>query len=129
MKPIETFAVQKSDAEWKDELPPESFCVLRQHGTERRHESARQGEYRPGIFNCVACAQPLFLSHTKFDSGTGWPSFFQPIACAIATAVDSSHVMKCTEVSCSRCCGHLRSIFPAGPKPTGARHCISGVAL
>ena len=129
MKPTETFTVQKTESEWQQELPPESFCVLREHGTERAGTSPLDKEYRPGVFKCAGCGQPLFLSDSKFNSGTGWPSFFQPIAGAIGTTVDSSHFMTRTEVHCSRCGGHLGHVFPDGPKPTGERYCMNGVAL
>jgi peptide-methionine (R)-S-oxide reductase len=129
MKPTDTFAVQKPDSEWKRELTPEAFCVLREHGTERAGSSPLDKEYRPGVFKCVACGQPLFLSDTKFNSGSGWPSFFQPLEDAIVTTVDRSHFMTRTEVQCSRCGGHLGHVFPDGPKPTGERYCINGVAL
>jgi peptide-methionine (R)-S-oxide reductase len=129
MKPNETFAVQKSESEWKSELPQEAFCVLREHGTERAGSSPLDKEYRPGVFKCTACGQALFLSDTKFNSGTGWPSFFQPIAGATATTVDKSGFMTRTEVHCSRCGGHLGHVFTDGPKPTGERYCMNGVAL
>ncbi len=129
MKSNETFDVQKSDEEWQKELPQAAFCVLRQHGTERAGSSPLDKEYRPGVFKCAACGQPLFVSDTKFNSGTGWPSFFQPIAGATATTVDDSHFMRRTEVHCSRCGGHLGHVFPDGPKPTGERYCMNGVAL
>jgi peptide-methionine (R)-S-oxide reductase len=129
MKPNETFAVQKSDTEWKQELTPESFCVLREHGTERAGSSPLDKENRPGTFKCAACDQALFVSDTKFNSGTGWPSFFQPIAGATATTTDDSHLMRRTEVHCSRCGGHLGHVFPDGPKPTGERYCMNGVSL
>ncbi len=129
MKPNETFAVQKTESDWKNELTPAAFCVLREHGTERAGSSPLDKEHRPGVFNCAACGQALFLSDTKFNSGTGWPSFFQPLAGAIATTVDSSHLMSRTEVHCSRCGGHLGHVFPDGPKPTGERYCMNGVSL
>ena len=129
MKPTGTFAFEKTDDEWKNDLTPAAFCVLREHGTERAGSSPLDKEYRPGVFNCAACGQGLFLSDTKFNSGTGWPSFFQPIAGTIATTVDGSHLMTRTEVHCSRCGGHLGHIFPDGPKPSGERYCMNGVAL
>ncbi|MGH8263621.1 MAG: peptide-methionine (R)-S-oxide reductase MsrB, partial [Steroidobacteraceae bacterium] len=97
--------------------------------TERAGSSPLDKEYRTGVFKCAACGQPLFLSDAKFNSGTGWPSFFQPIAGATATTVDDSHFMQRTEVHCSRCGGHLGHVFSDGPKPTGERYCMNGVAL
>jgi peptide-methionine (R)-S-oxide reductase len=124
-----TFAVEKPDGDWQKELTPAAFCVLREHGTERAGSSPLDKEYRPGTFKCAGCGQPLFLSDTKFDSGSGWPSFFQPIAGAVATTTDTSHFMTRTEVHCSRCGGHLGHVFPDGPRPTGERYCMNGVAL
>jgi peptide-methionine (R)-S-oxide reductase len=128
-RPGDTFAVEKTDSEWQRELTPEVFCVLREHGTERAGSSPLDKEYRPGTFTCAGCGQPLFVSDAKFNSGTGWPSFFQPLAGAVATSTDTSHYMTRTEVHCSRCGGHLGHVFPDGPKPTGERYCINGVAL
>ena len=129
MKPTEHYAVEKSDQEWRKELSADQFCVLREHGTERPGSSPLNKEYRAGIFKCAACDQPLFESGAKFDSGTGWPSFFQPIAGAVATTEDTSHFMKRIEVHCSRCGGHLGHQFPDGPKPTGQRYCMNGISL
>jgi peptide-methionine (R)-S-oxide reductase len=129
MKQPESYPVEKPDGEWQRELTPEAFCVLREHGTERAGSSPLDKEYRPGTFKCAGCGQALFLSDTKFNSGTGWPSFFQPIAGAVATKTDSSHLMTRTEVHCSRCGGHLGHVFADGPKPTGERYCMNGVAL
>jgi peptide-methionine (R)-S-oxide reductase len=129
MKTNEHFAVEKSQEEWRRELSTDQFCVLREHGTERAGSSPLNKEHRTGIFHCAACDQPLFESGTKFESGSGWPSFFQPIAGAVATSEDSSHFMRRTEVHCSRCGGHLGHVFPDGPKPTGERYCMNGVAL
>jgi peptide-methionine (R)-S-oxide reductase len=129
MKPTEPFAVEKSDKEWREELSADQFCVLREHGTERPGSSPLNKEYRAGIFKCAACDQPLFESGAKFDSGTGWPSFFQPIAGAVATTADTSHFMKRIEVLCSRCGGHLGHQFADGPQPTGQRYCMNGIAL
>lgn len=129
MSADEHFAVEKSDAEWQSELTPDQFCVLRQHGTERAGTSPLNKEYRKGTFKCAACGQALFASGTKFDSGTGWPSFFQPLEGAIGTREDASHFMRRTEVHCSRCGGHLGHVFPDGPAPTGQRYCMNGTAL
>jgi peptide-methionine (R)-S-oxide reductase len=129
MKTNEQFAVEKSQEEWRRELSTDQFCVLREHGTERAGSSPLNKEHRAGVFHCAACDQPLFESGTKFDSGTGWPSFFQPIEGAVATTEDSSHFMRRTEVHCSRCGGHLGHVFPDGPKPTGERYCMNGISL
>jgi peptide-methionine (R)-S-oxide reductase len=125
----ETFEVVKSEAEWKAALTPEQFRVLRQHGTERPFSSALNDEHRRGTFHCAGCDLPLFGSETKFDSGTGWPSFYAPIDGAVRTASDSSFLMRRTEVHCRRCGGHLGHVFDDGPKPTGLRYCMNGVAL
>jgi peptide-methionine (R)-S-oxide reductase len=129
MKSDEHYAVEKSTDEWKRELTPDQFCVLREHGTERAGSSPLNKEHRPGTFKCAACGQALFESGTKFDSGTGWPSFFQPIPGATGESVDTSHFMKRTEVHCSRCGSHLGHVFPDGPPPTGQRYCMNGIAL
>jgi peptide-methionine (R)-S-oxide reductase len=121
--------VQKTDDEWRETLTPDQFYVLRQHGTERAGTSPLNFEKRDGIFSCAACGQPLFSSDTKFESGTGWPSFFRPLEGAVATTVDNSFGMTRVEVHCSRCGGHLGHVFPDGPKPTGERYCMNGVAL
>ena len=129
MKSTEQYPLEKSDQEWRKELTPDQFCVLREHGTERAGSSPLNKEHRTGIFKCAACDQPLFESGTKFDSGTGWPSFFHPIAGAVATSEDKALFMKRTEVHCSRCGGHLGHVFPDGPPPTGERYCMNGVSL
>jgi peptide-methionine (R)-S-oxide reductase len=121
--------VQKTDDEWRKTLTPEQFHVLREHGTERAGTSPLNVEKRDGIFTCGACGQPLFTSDTKFESGTGWPSFYRPIEGAITTTTDRSYGMTRVEVQCSRCGGHLGHVFPDGPKPTGERYCMNGVAL
>lgn len=126
----ESTELPKNDAEWKERLTPEQFRVARQKGTER----AFTGEYwdckAPGEYRCVACGQPLFDSSTKFDSGTGWPSFWQPIESgAVTTEQDTSWFMRRTEVLCSRCGAHLGHVFPDGPEPTGQRYCINSVVL
>jgi peptide-methionine (R)-S-oxide reductase len=119
----------RTDAEWKNELPPETFSVMRQHGTERAGSSGLNKEHREGRYACAACALPLFESSAKFDSGTGWPSFFAPLPEAVATTVDRAYGMSRTEVHCARCGGHLGHVFPDGPRPTGERYCMNGVAL
>jgi peptide-methionine (R)-S-oxide reductase len=123
------FAVTKTEAEWKSILTPEQFHVLRKHGTERAFTSPLDKNYEPGTYVCTGCEQPLFTSETKFNSGTGWPSFYQPIEGAIATTVDRSFFMTRIEVHCSRCGGHLGHVFNDGPAPTGQRYCMNGVAL
>jgi peptide-methionine (R)-S-oxide reductase len=121
--------IVKTDAEWKKILTPEQYYVLRQHGTERPGSCALLREHRTGAFSCAGCGQRLFKSGPKFESGTGWPSFFEPIEGAIDTTVDRTFGMTRTEVHCSRCDGHLGHVFPDGPPPTGLRYCINGVAL
>jgi peptide-methionine (R)-S-oxide reductase len=125
----EHFPVEKSEAEWRAQLSPQQFQVLRKHGTERAGTSPLDKEYRPGSFQCAGCGQPLFESSTKFNSGTGWPSFFAPIDAAVETSQDRSLFMRRTEVHCSRCGGHLGHVFEDGPAPTGLRYCMNGVAL
>jgi peptide-methionine (R)-S-oxide reductase len=125
----ETFPVQKSEAEWRAALSPEAFRVLRGHGTERPGTSPLNHEKRTGTFTCAGCGTPLFQSDTKFESGTGWPSFFRPIEGAVATRTDRSFFMTRVEVHCARCGGHLGHVFPDGPKPTGERYCMNGVSL
>jgi len=122
-------AVEKPDAQWQRELTPEQFRVLRAHGTERAGTSPLNSEHRPGMFRCAGCGQPLFKSDTKFDSGTGWPSFYQPLEGAVGTSNDGAFNMQRTEVHCSACRGHLGHVFPDGPKPTGERYCMNGAAL
>ena len=123
------YKIMKTEDEWKQILTPEQFKVLRKHGTERPSSSPLDKEYSSGTYNCSGCDQPLFTSDTKFDSRTGWPSFFQPIEGAIATTVDNSLFMKRVEVHCSNCGGHLGHVFDDGPKPTGQRYCMNGVSL
>ena len=123
------FEVQKSEQEWREELTPEQFKVLRKHGTERAGTSSLDKVYDEGVFKCAGCGQPLFTSETKFDSGTGWPSFYAPIEGATETTVDRSFFMVRTEVHCSRCGGHLGHVFNDGPRPTGQRYCMNGVSL
>ena len=122
--------IVKSDADWKKQLTPEQYYVTRQHGTERAFTNPLNNEKRGGMFNCVCCAAPLFSSDTKFDSGTGWPSFFAPVSKdAVGEHVDRSLFMRRTEVRCAACDAHLGHVFPDGPKPTGARYCMNGIAL
>jgi peptide-methionine (R)-S-oxide reductase len=118
-----------SDADWAHLLTPEQFRVLRGHGTELPGSSKLNAEKRPGIFRCAACDTPLFDSSTKYESGSGWPSFYRPIEHAIGTTVDSSHGMRRVEVHCATCGGHLGHVFPDGPDPTGERYCMNGVSL
>lgn len=125
----ETFEVTKTDAEWKAELSPEAYRVLRHEATERPFTSPLNDEHRHGIFDCAGCALPLFSSATKFDSGTGWPSFYKPLDNAVATREDTSFFMTRTEVHCRRCGGHLGHVFNDGPPPTGLRYCMNGAAL
>jgi peptide-methionine (R)-S-oxide reductase len=125
----ETFEIEKSEAEWRKTLSPEQFRVLRQHGTERAGSSPLDKHYAAGTYACAGCGEPLFTARAKFDSGTGWPSFTQPIKDAVATRTDRSLFMTRTEVHCRRCGGHLGHVFPDGPHPTGQRYCINGVAL
>lgn len=124
-----TFAVSHSDSEWRKLLTPEQFRVLREAGTERAYSSPLNEEHRTGTFACAGCQQDLFASQTKFDSGTGWPSFYQPLEHAVGETRDKSFGMLRTAVHCSRCCGHLGHVFDDGPKPTGLRYCINGVAM
>jgi peptide-methionine (R)-S-oxide reductase len=118
-----------TDAEWQKRLTPEQYYVLRKHGTERAGTSALNHEKHKGTFECAGCDLALFSSDTKFESGTGWPSFYQPLPHAVGTTSDRSFFMARTEVHCSRCDGHLGHVFDDGPKPTGLRYCMNGVAL
>lgn len=123
------FPVHKTAAQWRDVLTPEQYHVLREHGTERAFTSPLNGEKRQGTFACAGCGQLLFSSETKYDSGTGWPSFYKPLDGAIGTTTDRSWLGVRTEVHCARCGGHLGHVFPDGPRPTGERYCMNGVAM
>ena len=125
-----TFPVSLTPEEWRARLSPAEFAVLREHDTERPHSSPLDKTWEAGIYHCAGCANPVYSSETKFDSGTGWPSFWRPIAeDAVGTATDYKLVLPRTEVHCARCGGHLGHIFDDGPAPTGERHCLNGVAL
>ena len=123
------FEVTKTDEEWQRLLTPEQYQVLRRHATERPGSCALLQEKRAGTFSCAGCGQPLFVADRKFESGTGWPSFFAPLEGSVGTTIDRGHFMTRTEVHCSRCGGHLGHVFEDGPPPTGVRYCINGVAL
>jgi len=123
------FPVEKSDAEWRASMTERQYRVLRAHYTERAFTSPLNDEKRRGTFVCAGCANPLFSSETKYDSGTGWPSFWKPLDNAIGTSVDRTLLMVRTEVHCARCGGHLGHVFPDGPPPTGMRYCMNGDAM
>ena len=123
------FEITKTEEEWREILTPSQFYVLRQHGTERPRSSSLDKQYAEGTYVCAGCDLPVFKSETKFNSHTGWPSFYAPIPGAIATSADNSFLMRRTEVHCRRCGGHLGHVFNDGPKPTGKRYCMNGVAL
>jgi peptide-methionine (R)-S-oxide reductase len=123
------FGVTHTDAEWRQLLSPQQYQILREAGTEQAFSSPLDGEHRSGVFSCAGCALDLFSSATKFDSGTGWPSFYQPLGNAVITREDDSLGMTRTEVLCSRCGGHLGHVFDDGPAPTGLRYCMNGVAM
>jgi peptide-methionine (R)-S-oxide reductase len=125
----EHFPVTQTPEEWHKKLTPEQYHVLREHGTERARSSPLDKNYAPGQYVCAGCATPLFSSETKFDSKTGWPSFYQPLPGAIGTQIDSSYFMTRTEVHCATCGGHLGHVFEDGPAPTGLRYCMNGVSL
>jgi peptide-methionine (R)-S-oxide reductase len=127
--PGKSFPLERSDAEWRSSLAPEAYRVLRQHGTERPGSSPLNHEKRSGRFVCAGCGQALFDSATKFESGTGWPSFYAPVEGAVGTQVDRALFMVRTEVHCANCGGHLGHVFPDGPPPTGLRYCMNGAAM
>jgi peptide-methionine (R)-S-oxide reductase len=122
------YPVTHSEAEWRAMLTSEQYAIMREHATERAGSCALLSEKRPGVFACAGCGRPLFEGKTKFDSGTGWPSFTDPVPGSIATTTDRSWGMVRTEVHCARCGSHLGHVFPDGPPPTGLRYCINGVA-
>lgn len=122
--------IEKSDEEWRRELTPEEYRVLREKGTERPFSGEYEKTKESGTYVCAACGNPLFSSETKYESGSGWPSFYQPLSEeAVATETDRSHFMERTEVLCRRCGGHLGHLFDDGPKPTGQRYCMNSVSL
>ena len=125
----ETFEVTRTEAEWRKLLTPDQFQILRKHATEPPGTSPLNDEHRKGTFSCAGCDLPLYSSDTKFDSGTGWPSFWKPLGGAIVTHTDRSLLVERTEVLCRRCGGHLGHVFDDGPKPTGLRYCMNGLAM
>jgi len=124
-----TFPVVRTDSEWRARLTPEQYYIMREHGTERPGSCALLYEKRAGTFSCAGCDEPLFESKLKFESGTGWPSFNDPVPGSVESTVDRSHGMVRTEVHCATCGSHLGHVFPDGPPPSGLRYCINGVAL
>ena len=128
-RPAMAYEVTKSDAEWRKILSPASYDVLRRQGTEAPNSSKLEFEHRKGIYSCAGCALDNYASTTKFESGTGWPSFWKPLPNAVLTSNDNSLDMDRTEVHCRRCGGHLGHVFDDGPRPTGLRYCMNGVAL
>ena len=127
--PKERFEIMLSEAEWRKRLTPAQFATLRQEATDRPFASPFLNEHRAGIFSCAGCNLPLYSSKTKYDSGTGWPSFFQPLPNAVRTKTDNLLGFARTEVHCRRCGGHLGHVFDDGPQPTGKRYCMNGTAL
>jgi peptide-methionine (R)-S-oxide reductase len=125
----EKYPVEKADTEWRQLLSQDAYRVLREHGTEPAGASPLNYEKRTGEYSCAACGHPLFESGTKYESGSGWPSFFQPLPGAVATTTDQSHGMRRVEVHCKNCGGHLGHVFDDGPQPTGQRFCMNGVSL
>ena len=128
--PLDLPHVQKTDAEWQQQLTPEQFAIARAHGTERPFCGTLLDNKKTGVYSCICCGLPLFASNAKFDSGTGWPSFFQPIADEnVATKADRGYGMVRVEILCARCDCHLGHVFPDGPAPTGQRHCVNSESL
>jgi peptide-methionine (R)-S-oxide reductase len=123
------FEFTLSEAEWRERLSPQAYRVLREEGTERAGTSELNQEKRAGLYHCAGCEQALFDAETKYESGTGWPSFYRPLQDAVGERIDRSWLSTRTEVHCSRCGGHLGHVFPDGPRPTGLRYCMNGVAL
>lgn len=122
--------IEKSDTEWREQLTPEQYQVTRQHGTERPFTGPYWDNFEPGLYSCVCCDAPLFVSDTKFDAGCGWPSFFKAVSDdAVAEYEDRTHFMTRTEIRCARCEAHLGHVFPDGPPPTGLRYCLNGTAM
>jgi peptide-methionine (R)-S-oxide reductase len=121
--------MSKSDSDWKDRLSPEQYRILREHGTERAGTSPLNHEKRSGAYHCAGCGAELFESGTKYESGSGWPSFYAPMPGAVSTVADNSLGMRRTEVRCAACEGHLGHVFEDGPEPTGERYCMNGGAL
>jgi peptide-methionine (R)-S-oxide reductase len=125
----ESYPVTHPDEEWRSRLSPQQYAVLRKHGTERAGTSPLNQEKRQGVFVCAGCGQKVFASDTKFESGTGWPSFTEPLESGVGTSEDRTLFMTRTEVHCSQCGGHLGHVFEDGPEPTGLRYCMNGVAM
>jgi peptide-methionine (R)-S-oxide reductase len=123
------FTVRRTDEEWREQLAPDQFATLRQHGTEPRGSSPLNTEKRAGTFVCAGCGLPLFASDTKYESGTGWPSLYAPVDGSVGTSADESHGMRRVEAHCSRCGGHLGHVFEDGPEPTGLRYCMYGTSM
>jgi len=122
--------VVKTDAEWREQLTPEQYAVARKHGTEQAFTGPNWDQKKPGLYSCVCCGEPLFTSETKYESGSGWPSFYAPVEKDVIEEVaDNSHFMQRVEIRCARCEAHLGHVFPDGPKPTGLRYCTNGLAL
>jgi peptide-methionine (R)-S-oxide reductase len=128
-KPDNDFDFKLSDEEWRGKLDPAQYHVLREHGTERAGSSPLDKNYDPGVYHCAGCGQPLFTAATKFNSRSGWPSFWEPLGEAVETTTDRSHFMVRTEVHCKNCGGHLGHVFDDGPQPTGQRYCMNGLSL